>query len=117
MQISLSKLLKVLTGLIVIGLVGYMIYFLYDLFFNGPKPNLSPVVTTANIATFGPKLQSAVSALADPTKKVLLSKKDLQFTETDLFKSFTELPIAISTTTKRGREDPFTPYVETYVAP
>lgn len=117
MQISLSKLAAVVTGIIVIGMTGYMLYFLYGIFSSGPQPNLAPVVSTANIGAFGPKMQAAAAAIADPTQKVQLTKKDLQFVDTDLFKSFTDLPVVVSTTTKRGREDPFLPYVDTYVAP
>lgn len=111
MQISLSKLNAVVTGIIIIGLIGYTGYFLFGIFVRGPKPNPTPVISEASVGVYGSKMQKAASALVNPAQKVNLSKKDLSFTEKDLFNSFTELPIKVPLTDSRGREDPFVPYV------
>ncbi len=111
MQISLSKLAGVVTGAVVIGITGYALYFLFTVFFKGPQVNASSVITEESLAVFGPKLQKAAGAIVDPSQKISLSKKDLQFLEKNLYKSFTELPSTVPLSESRGRPDPFVPYV------
>ncbi len=111
MQISLSKLAGVVTGIFVIGMIGYMMYFLFTVFFKGPQADATPIISEASVALYGGKLQKAAAALVASDQKIALSKKDLQFTEKDLYKSFTELPASVSLTESRGRPDPFVPYV------
>ena len=114
MQISLSKLQGVVTAIIVLGIIGYAGYFLFGVFINGPKPNGSSVVSEASLGIYGPKIQKAASSMVDPSQRVALSKKDLKFMDTDLYKSFTELPVTVLPTKVRGRENPFIP---PYVTP
>ena len=118
MQISLSKFLGVITGILGVGMFLWFGYFSYNLFFNGPKTSNSATVDSINVSIFGSKIQKAEAVLVNASDKILLSKKDISFTEGDLFKSFTEIPDGVSMTDSRGRADPFVPYIApTYVAP
>jgi hypothetical protein len=118
MQISLSKFLGVVTGIIGVGMFLYFGYFCYDLFFTGDSTSDTVSVETLNISVLGPKMQKAGAVLVNKTDKIMLKKKDIAFTEGDLFKSFTEIPKGVQMTDSRGRADPFVPYVAPpYVAP
>jgi hypothetical protein len=118
MQISLSKFLGVVTGLLGVGAFFSFGYFCYILFFTGEVKSEIPTVESINITVLGPKMQKAGAVLVNKSDKILLKKKDISFTEGDLFKSFTEMPESIPMSDSRGRADPFAPYVApTYVAP
>lgn len=111
MQISLSKFLGVVTGILGIGMFLWFGYFCFNLFLNGPKTNTSVNLESINVSIFGTKIQKAASVLVNASDKILLKKKDISFTEGDLFKSFTEIPEGVPMTDSRGRADPFVPYV------
>ncbi len=111
MQISLSKLSGVVTGVVIIGMVGYMGYFLFVIFFKGPQVDFSPRVSVESVSIFSGELKKAAAVIVSSDAKIALTKKDLQFTEKDLYKSFIEQPATISLTESRGRADPFVPYV------
>lgn len=112
MEISISKLTGIIVSIAVAGVVGYSCYFLYGILFTGPKADGSTVLTSGTVSILGPKLQSAGSAIVDPVTKISLNRqKDLQFLDSALFKSFTDLPVTIPPTNIRGRADPFVPYV------
>lgn len=115
MQISLSKFSVFLTGIVSVGLVIGTGYLLYTIFLGGPKPDILPIPTLANVGVFGPKMRSAASSLVDPKLKISLNKdKDLTFLTSALFFSFTESPDVIELSKIRGRENPFVPL---YAAP
>lgn len=112
MQISISKLYIILTGLVVAGMIGYNGYFFYIVFLQGPNPDPSPVISMDNISGLSQKLQKAAASIVDPAQKISLNmKKDLQFLDTPLYQSFKDLPEVVPLTNSRGRADPFTPYV------
>lgn len=109
MQINLSKFIGFLTGVASVALIGGFGYFMYLVFFVGPEPEQIPSLETISVGTFGPKLQKAASAVRD--KKIQLDKKNISFTESALFKSFTDVPDSVPLSDTRGRDDPFVPYV------
>lgn len=110
MQISLEKFSVFLTGIASVGLVLATGYFLYTIFFEGPQPDPSPVLTVASVGVFGPKLQRATAAIVDPGSKIELNKqKNLLFVDSALYASFTEDPEDIMPSKVRGRENPFLP--------
>jgi hypothetical protein len=112
MQISLSKLLVVVTGVVALGMFGATGYLLYVVFFTGPQPDLTASVETVNAGVFGPKLQKAALSITDPAAKISLNKqKDLFFLDSALYKSFVDLPDVVPLSVSRGRPDPFVPYV------
>ena len=112
MQISLEKFSLFLTGITSVGLVIGTGYLFFVIFFEGPTPEVSPVLTVASVGVFGPKLQKATAAIVDPNSKIELNKqKNINFTETPLFNSFTVYPDDILLSRIRGRENPFVPYV------
>lgn len=118
MQISLSKFLGVITGVIGVGMFLWFGYFCYTLFFTGETPEQVPTLQNINVTILGPKMQKAAATLVNATDKITLKKKDVVFTESELFKSFTEIPEGVPMSDSRGRADPFVPYVApTYVAP
>jgi hypothetical protein len=82
---------------------------MFLIFFTGPKAEAAPSIAAINPAVFGPKIQKA--AVTVQGKKITLSKKDILFTESPLFKSFTEVPKPVPLSDTRGRPDPFVPYV------
>ena len=111
MQINLSKLMGIVTGIITILMIGGSGYFLFSVFFDGPQEETSPTLATLNVSIFGPKIQKAAAALVDPQRKISLKKKDIAFTESALYQSFTDLPEEVPLSDSRGRPDPFVPYV------
>ena len=111
MQISLSKLVGFLTLVISVGLLGAFGYFSYVVVFDGSSVAAGTSIESVNGAAFGPKMQKAVNALSGGTGKIALKKKDLAFTEKDLFKSFTDIPDSVPLSDSRGRPNPFVPYV------
>ncbi len=91
-------------------------YYMYLLFFTGNvEINQNPTIETITPGSFTGKLQTAATALTDSSNKIKLSKKDLAFTETALFKSFIDMPEVVPRSTTRGREDPFV--LEPYATP
>jgi hypothetical protein len=64
-----------------------------------------------NISIFGPKIQQSAQILTGSSQKVSFKKKDLAFSETQLYKNFTDLPEVVPLSDSRGRADPFVPYV------
>ncbi len=112
MQIQLSKFVAFLTGVASIVFLGAFGYFLYLVLFSGPSVESSPTIASINPANFGPKVQKAATLVKDVNdKKIRLSKNDITFTDSLLFKSFTDIPDAIPLSETRGRDDPFVPYV------
>jgi hypothetical protein len=114
MQISLEKFALFMTGVVSVGLFLGVGYFFYVVFFTGPKPDDVPALSVASVASFSPKLQKAAAAIIEPTAKVNLDKNSLMFMETPIYKSFTDEPAIVATSTVRGRDNPFIP---TYVTP
>jgi hypothetical protein len=118
MQISLSKFLGVVIGILGVGMFLFFGYFCYILFFTGETISEVPTLETVNITVLGPKMQKAGAILVNKSDKIMLKEKDIIFTKGDLFKSFTEIPEGIPMSDSRGRADPFVPYVApSYVAP
>lgn len=111
MQINLSKFIAGVTGVVILGLISFSCYLAYQLFFVGNDVEAVPTIDTLNVGAFGPKMQSTATALTNKTEKISFTKNDIAFTESALFKSFTELPQSVPLSEKRGREDPFIPYV------
>jgi hypothetical protein len=113
MQISLEKLNIYVTGLVVIGLVIGTLYLFFTIFFNGPKADPVPVLTSSSAGSFGPKLQKAATAIVGPegAKVELNRQKNLQFLDSALFQSFVDEPVTVPLSKIRGRSDPFVPYV------
>lgn len=114
MQINLSKLYAVLTGILSVGLVLYSGYFLYDILSSGPTPEAKPVVANIKADMFGAKIGKAANAINSPTAKISLKKKDYAFVDSPLYQSFTDMPETVPLSESRGRPDPFVPY---YAAP
>lgn len=115
MQISLEKFSVFLAGIASLALVAGTGYLFFTIFFTGPEPDVVPVLTPANVSSFGPKFQQATAAIIDPSSKISLDKKkNFQFTTSALFLSFTEDPDQVLLSKVRGRENPFVP---SYVAP
>lgn len=114
MQISLSKFLGVLMGIVGVLLFLGFGYFCYLLFFDGPVPSPTPSLQSINVGILGPKMQKAAKVLVNASDKIALSKNDISFTESALFKSFKEIPDNVPMSDSRGRADPFVPY---YAAP
>lgn len=110
MQISPSKFTGALVGIAIILMLGGGLYFLYGLFFLGPKPQESVSIDTLNVGILKSKMQKAGSALVGKNK-VSLRKQDIVFAESALYKSFTDIPEGVPLSDSRGREDPFAPYV------
>lgn len=110
MQISLSKFLGIMVGVLALLMLGWYLYFAYDLFFNGEKVEDVPGLQSINIGAFGPKAQKAAAPLVNAADKIALKKKDIGFIDSDLFKSFTDIPESVPLSDSRGRPDPFFPY-------
>lgn len=108
MNISISLIKNVATGIICLGLVVYSFYLGYGIFFK--KVEVSTDVSTVNAGLLGQKLQKAALFLNSKTEKVSFSKTTLLFSQGALYKSFINVPEAIPLSDKRGREDPFVPY-------
>lgn len=111
MQISISKFTGVVTGILSLGVVIAFGYFTFNLFFGGDNVADVPTVTSINLTILGPKAQKAAAVLVNASDKVTLKKKDIAFTESSLYKSFTETPDSVPLSESRGRPDPFVPYV------
>lgn len=110
MQIDISKFMGIVTGIVAVLLIAVFGYFSYSLFFIGGSPSDTVSVSSINISLLGPKMQKSASALVNATDKISLKKSDLGFTESDLFKSFTEIQDGIPLSESRGRPNPFVPY-------
>ena len=110
MDINVAKLEKWVAVTVCVGIVGFGFYLAYAVFFTGPKVESSPTLAGVNASLFGPKIQKAAASLTESNKKILLKKKNLEFTETTLYKSFQDLPIDVPLSDSRGRPDPFVPY-------
>ena len=111
MQISLPKFVGFMIGVITVGLTAFFGYLMYTLFFTGESVIANPPITTINMTILGPKAQKAAAVLVNATDRIALKKKDIAFTESALFKSFTDIPDSVSLSESRGRPDPFVPYV------
>jgi len=114
MNISIQQLEKFVTGVLAIALVGFSLYLAYIVFFTGPKPTEGLEVSSVNKSIFSgnKKLESAAAYVNDPAFKEI--SKSFRFTETALYKSFTDIPEDIPMSDKRGRANPFVP---SYVTP
>lgn len=110
MDINVTKLYQGCIAALGVAALGVSLYFAYDLFFvnKGESP---AALTNINTSLFGPKVQAAAQVLTDKSKKISLGKNDLSFTEKPLYKSFTDIPVDVPLSNKRGRPDPFVPYV------
>lgn len=111
MDINISKLEGIVTGIVVALLFGGFFYLVYIVFFTGPKVESAATVATINPSVFGPKIQKAASVVVDASSKISLKKNDIAFTESALYKSFTDIPELVPPSDSRGRPDPFVPYV------
>jgi hypothetical protein len=114
MNISIQQLEKAVVGILMVGVVGFSLYLGYIVFFTGPKPSEFSDVTSVNKGMFSgnKKLESAAGAVNDPSFKSI--SKTFQFTQSALYKSFTESPESVPLSEKRGRANPFVP---SYVTP
>lgn len=111
MQISLSKFLGVVTGVVALGILGWYLYFSYNLFFAGEKVEDIPTIQSINVGILGPKAQKAAAALVNASEKIALKRKDIGYIDGTLYKSFTDIPDTVPLSDSRGRPDPFIPYV------
>ncbi len=108
MDISLAKVKDIGVGIVCLGLLGYVLYLGYGIFFG--SAGVSGGVASVNAGLLGPKLQKGAATLNDPNKKISFKQKDLSFTEGLLYKSFITTPELVPLSDKRGRPDPFVPY-------
>lgn len=111
MQINISKFMGIVTGVVTLSLVGCLGYLSYTLFFSGEAVEVTPTLANVNVGILGPKMQKSAAALINASDKIALKKGDIVFTESNLFKSFTEIPSSVPLSESRGRPDPFVPYV------
>jgi hypothetical protein len=113
MQINIQKLYGIVAGVIATGIVGFASYLGYVVFFTGPVAETSPSLATVNVSSFSafPKIAKTAGAVSGGGQKILIGKKDYLFTEKPLFKSFVDEPVDVPLSDKRGRPDPFVPYV------
>ena len=111
MQISISKFMGVVTGIVILGLIAAFGYFVYTVFFTASVTTAAPSLDNINTNVLGPKAQKAASVLVNAHDRISLKKKDLSYTESKLFNSFTEVPGSVPLSESRGRPDPFVPYV------
>ena len=112
MEVNFSKLAGGVSGIVALGLIGFTAYFTFTLFFDGVEDAPAPTLATVNAGLFGSKVQEVASALTDQKRKIALDKKkDLQFIDSALYKSFVDLPEDVPLSDSRGRPDPFIPYV------
>lgn len=109
MQINLSKFVGLLTGIAAAGAIGFFCYFMYLLFFVGPVPDGVAMNATIDTTIFADNIQKA--AAITKNKNIFLGKTNITFTDSALFKSFSEVPEPVPLTDTRGRDDPFVPYV------
>mgnify|MGYP003442129372 CR=1 FL=1 len=110
MDINVAKLEKWVAIIACAAVIGFGGYLAYVVFFTGPKVESNPTLAGVNASLFGPKIQKAAAALTDNNQKILLKKKNLEFSETALYKSFQDLPVDVPLSDSRGRPDPFVPY-------
>ena len=110
MEISVSKFVGAVTGIISVVFFGGFCYLAYGLFFEG-EVIAEANINSINVGILGPKAGKAAAVLVNATDKITLKKKDLAFTESTLYKSFTDTPDDIPLSDSRGRPDPFVPYV------
>ncbi len=111
MQISISKFTGFVAGAVGILLVLVYGYFAYNILFSGNEVISAPSASTINTSALGPKMQKAASVLVNASDKIALKQSDLAFTQSELFKSFTDTPSDVPLSGSRGRPDPFLPYV------
>ena len=111
MEINISKLIGGVSGIVGVILVSISAYFTYTIFSNGSSSIIEPTAETINASLFGEKIQSAANLAILSKQKIAVTKKDLIFVESKLYKSFTESPEDVPLSDSRGRPDPFTPYV------
>lgn len=111
MEINASKFAAALSGITSIVLICGTGYFLYTVFFEGTQPQEVVSVQTINASVFGPRIQAAAVVLTGTSQKLSFKKSDFIFTETPLYKNFTDLPEVVPLSDSRGRPDPFVPYV------
>ncbi len=112
MQINVQKLEGIVAGVLALGIVGFSGYLCYQLFFTGPTEEVSPSLSTVNVGTFSafPQILKTASAVSGSGQKIAIGKKSAMFAEKPLFKSFTDDPVDVPLSEKRGRADPFVPY-------
>ena len=110
MDINVQKLQKGVAIAVCIAIVGYSLYLAYGVFFNGPVAQEGGGLANINPGLYGPKIQKAAAPLVDANAKISFKSKDVAFTKTPLFQSFTDLPVEIPLSATRGRPDPFVPY-------
>ena len=83
---------------------------MFGIFIKAPKASGSTVLTESSVGAYGPKIQQAAAAIVGVSQKIALGDKDLGFLKSELYNSFTELPVTVEPTKIRGRENPFIPY-------
>ena len=112
MQISIEKLEGVVTGILAVVIVGVFAYLGYVVFFTAPSPERSPTLATVNVDAFAgfTKIQKVAGVVSGSVQKIAIKKKDYLFTESPIYKSFTDEPVEVWPSEKRGRPDPFVPY-------
>lgn len=110
MDINLQKLEKWVAIVVCTLIVAFVGYLYYVVFFTGPKAEENPTLSGVSSGVFNANVQKAIASLNDPAQKINLKKKDLLFTESALYKSFSEKPYDVPLSDSRGRPDPFVPY-------
>lgn len=111
MEISIQKLQTVLVGIVGVAIVGLFFYLGYMVFFTGPKVEEVPSLTSVSPSAFSgfAKAQRAASVVGGPGQKLSFKKKDYAFADTAIYKYFTDDPVSVELSERRGREDPFVP--------
>jgi hypothetical protein len=112
MEVNFSKLVGGISGIVGILLIGGSMYFMYTIFSEGGNTAPEPTLANLNVSIFNQKIQLVAASITGSGQKISLDKKkDLIFTESKLYKSFTDMPEDVPLSDSRGRPDPFIPYV------
>lgn len=110
MTINVHKLEGVVTGAIAVGMVSFFAYFIYLVFFTGPVPETSPSLSSVNPGVFSsfPKMNKAAEVVTGAEDKFVFRKKGQPpLVQKKIYQSFTDDPVDVPLSEKRGRADPF----------
>ncbi len=112
MEINLQKLQAGVAAGIGVAIVAYSLYLGYSVFFSGPVAESSPTLASVSPSSFSGanKIKKSAEMVGGTGKKISFTRKDYLFTESSVYKSFTDDPVVVPLSDTRGRPDPFVPY-------